>query len=84
MKSGSAVFLSDTAKGIAASVRESFEAFGGAGRLIKSSGDVYLKINAVDLKKYCYTDPEVIRETIRLLPVSHQDQYNSTFSEWST
>lgn len=65
MKSGSAVFLSDTAKGIAPSVRESFEAFGGAGRLLKSSGDVYLKVNAVDLKKYCYTDPEVIRETIK-------------------
>lgn len=58
-------FLSDTAKGIAASVRESFEAFGGTSRLLKSSRDVYLKVNAVDLKNYCYTDPEVIRETIR-------------------
>jgi len=65
MKPGTAVFLSDTAKGITASVRECFEAFGGAVKLIKSSGDVYLKVNAVDLKKYCYTDTEVIRETIK-------------------
>lgn len=65
MKSISSVYLSDTANGIASAVRECFDNFGGAEKLLKSSRDVYLKVNAVDLKKYCYTDPEVIRETIR-------------------
>jgi uncharacterized protein (DUF362 family) len=65
MKSGTTVYLSDTAQGISMAVGECFDYFGGAGKLLKSSGDVYIKVNAVDLKKYCYTDPEVIRETIR-------------------
>ncbi|HPS87079.1 MAG TPA: DUF362 domain-containing protein [Spirochaetota bacterium] len=65
MKSGATVFLSDTAQGIPGAVCECFDTFGGARKLLKSSGDIYLKVNAVDLKKYCYTDPEVVRETIR-------------------
>jgi uncharacterized protein (DUF362 family) len=58
------VVFSDTEQGIAASVREVFSHFGGGGKLLKESRDVYIKINAIDLKKYCYSDPEVIRETI--------------------
>jgi uncharacterized protein (DUF362 family) len=45
-------------------VGEVLEHFGEAGSLLKSSGDVYLKVNAVDLKNYSSSDPEVIRETI--------------------
>ena len=59
------VIFSDTNRSIASAVREIFDHFGGAGSLLKSSGDVYLKVNAVDLKNYSFTDPEVIRETIR-------------------
>jgi len=59
------VIFSDTTGGIAAAVEECLEGLGGAGALLKSSGDVYIKINAIDLKKYCYTDPGVLRETIR-------------------
>ena len=43
---------------------EVLEHFGEAGSFLKSSGDVYLKVNAVDLKNYSSTDPEVIREMI--------------------
>ncbi|MGM0454515.1 MAG: DUF362 domain-containing protein, partial [Thermodesulfobacteriota bacterium] len=32
--------------------------------LLKPSGDVYLKVNAVDHKPYAYTDPEVLRAVI--------------------
>ncbi|MBF0362178.1 MAG: DUF362 domain-containing protein [Oligoflexia bacterium] len=56
--------LSDTKKGLAFSVAEIFDHFGGGKKILKESKDVYIKVNAVDLKKYCYTDPEVIRETI--------------------
>jgi len=58
------VVFSDTGQGIAASVREVFGHFGGGKKLLKESRDVYIKVNAIDLKKYCYSDPEVIREAI--------------------
>ncbi len=58
------VVLADTGMGLDAAVRECFDAFGGAQALIKSSRDVYLKVNAVDLKPYSYTDPAVLREVI--------------------
>jgi len=65
-KRNATVVLADTGTDLANAVRRCFEPFGGAGALIKSSGDVYLKVNAVDLKPHCYTDPAVIRETVLL------------------
>jgi len=47
-----------------AAVREIFEAAGGKA-LLKSSGDVYIKPNAVDCKAYTYTRPELIEAVIR-------------------
>jgi uncharacterized protein (DUF362 family) len=64
MDKKSDVIFSDTKQGIGAAVNEVFSHFGGVGSLLKPSRDVYLKVNAVDLKKYSFTDPEVIREVI--------------------
>ena len=47
-----------------AAVAEIFDAAGGRA-LLKSSGDVYLKPNAVDCKAYTYTRPELIEAVIR-------------------
>ena len=58
------VIISDTGKGIAQAVKEVFTHFGGGRDMLKSSQDVYLKVNGVDLKKYAYTSPDVIREVI--------------------
>jgi len=58
------VVFSDTRQGIARAVEEVFSHFGGVGALLKSSGDVYLKVNGVDHKAYAYTDPEVLRQVI--------------------
>jgi uncharacterized protein (DUF362 family) len=47
-----------------ASVKEIFDAAGGRA-LLKSSGDVYLKPNAVNSKAYSYTRPELVEAVIR-------------------
>ena len=59
------VFLADTKPGLAGAVRAVFEHFGGGAALLRSSRDVYLKVNAVGDKPHSYTDPEVLRATIR-------------------
>ena len=61
------VIFSDTDNGIDLSVKEIFDYFGGVRALLKSSKDVYIKVNGVDSKKYAYTDPEVLRQTILYL-----------------
>jgi uncharacterized protein (DUF362 family) len=58
------VILTDTKHGIARAVSEVFEHFGGGGKLLRSSRDVYIKVNGVGSEPYVYTDPEVLRETI--------------------
>ena len=58
------VIFTDTLPGIPAAVAELFDHYGGAGALLKSSRDVYIKVNGVDLKPYAYTDPEVLRAVI--------------------
>lgn len=59
------VILSDTKRGIATAVSEVFEHFGGGQKLLRSSRDVYIKVNGVGPEPNVYTDPEVLRETIR-------------------
>jgi uncharacterized protein (DUF362 family) len=49
---------------IAAGVKEIFDAYGGK-KMLKSSGDVYIKPNAVDSKPYAYTRPEALEAVIR-------------------
>ncbi len=63
-KARAEVILADTKPGIAPAVRAVFEHFGGGASLLRSSRDVYIKVNGVGPEPYVYTDPEVLRETI--------------------
>ncbi|WXG46318.1 MAG: DUF362 domain-containing protein [Candidatus Atabeyarchaeum deiterrae] len=45
-------------------VEDIFVTFGGGGQMLKASRDVYLKPNAIDAKRYCYTRPEVLETVI--------------------
>ena len=45
-------------------VAEIFDGAGGA-KLLKKSGDVYIKPNGIDSKPYCYTRPELVEAVIR-------------------
>ncbi len=63
-KSRAEVILADTKGGIATAVSEVFEHFGGGGNLLRSSRDVYIKVNGVGPEAHVYTDPKVLRETI--------------------
>jgi len=51
-------------KEVFAAVAEIFEAAGGA-KLLKKSGDVYVKPNGIDSKPYCHTRPELVEAVIR-------------------
>ena len=62
---GTSVILSDTGGGIASAVNDIFDHFGGGEKHLRASGDVYIKVNGVGCEPYVYTDPEVLRETIR-------------------
>lgn len=57
------VMLADTLPGLAGAVRAVFDRFGGE-RLLKSSRDVYIKINGVGHEPNVHTSPDVLRETI--------------------
>nr|MDO8099119.1 DUF362 domain-containing protein [Candidatus Njordarchaeota archaeon] len=46
-------------------VKEIFYEFGGGAQMLKTSLDVYLKPNAIDAKRYCYTRPEALEAVIR-------------------
>lgn len=59
------VIMADTKPGIAQAVKAVFDHFGGGASLLRSSRDVYIKVNAVGLEDYVYTDPDVLRETIK-------------------
>jgi uncharacterized protein (DUF362 family) len=58
------VVLADTKPGIAEAICTIFDHFGGGSKLLRFSRDVYIKVNAVGLEPYVYTDPEVLRQTI--------------------
>ncbi|MBF0118841.1 MAG: DUF362 domain-containing protein [Desulfobacterales bacterium] len=47
-------------KSIYNAVSDVFEAFGGGKGMLKSSQNVYLKVNAIDFKPYVYTSVEVV------------------------
>jgi uncharacterized protein (DUF362 family) len=38
-----------------------------SGSLLKSSKEVYIKVNGIDFKEHCYTSPEVLRAVIEYL-----------------
>jgi uncharacterized protein (DUF362 family) len=61
------VVLADTKQGIARAVSEVFGHFGGGEKLLRSSGDVYIKVNGVGPEAHVYTDPEVLKQTVLYL-----------------
>ena len=56
----SRVHLVDVEGDLLASVQRVFEPFGGGRRLLKESGEVFIKINAVDFKEHCFTPPDLV------------------------
>ena len=47
-----------------------FDEFGGINALISKKEKVFIKINAVDFRKGCYTSPEILDATIRVIKES--------------
>ncbi len=52
-------------KGTDAAVGEMFGSFGGGRSMLKSSRDVYIKVNVIDSKPNVYTDPALVGAVIR-------------------
>jgi uncharacterized protein (DUF362 family) len=48
-------------------VEEVFSPFGGIGALLGERENAFVKVNAVDFKPYCHTDPQVLAAVIRVL-----------------
>jgi uncharacterized protein (DUF362 family) len=46
---------------------EIFRHFGGLSSLLGGRRDVFIKVNAVDFKPYCHTDPRAVSALVRLL-----------------
>ncbi len=63
-KKSARVMLADTRPGISRAVSGVYDYFGGGASLLRSSRDVYIKVNGVGCEAHVYTDPEVLRETI--------------------
>jgi uncharacterized protein (DUF362 family) len=63
-KNEARVILADTKSGIEKAVHKVFDYFGGGNNLLRSSRDVYIKVNAVGSEAHVYTDPQVLRATI--------------------
>ncbi len=61
------VIISDTKKGISKAVNEIFSNLQKSGSILKSSNEVYIKVNGIDFKKHAYTSPEVLKEVIEYL-----------------
>lgn len=48
-------------------LREVFRPFGGPETVLGGRENVFIKVNAVDFKPYCYTDPRVVSAMARLM-----------------
>lgn len=57
------------------SINEVFENFGGSEKLFGGK-NVFIKINAIDFRKQCYTSPEVIGSTIDVIKDSGAEEIN--------
>ncbi len=60
------VVFADARESVSRAAAEVFAAFGGAAGLLKSSRDVYIKVNAVDSRPNTFTSPNVLAETVRI------------------
>ena len=61
------VFIADTKMGVGKAVNEIFSNLIESGPILKSSKEVYIKVNGIDYKKHAYTSPEVLEEVIKYL-----------------
>ncbi len=62
------VFIEDVAKkGLEAAVSELFGHLKKSGPILKSSKEVYIKVNGIDFKKHVFTSPEVLEAVIMYL-----------------
>ncbi len=61
------VFISDTKMGVSKAVNEIFSNLMRTEPILKSSKEVYIKVNGIDFKKHAYTSPEVLKEVIKYL-----------------
>jgi uncharacterized protein (DUF362 family) len=61
------VYIVDTTKGIKLAIDQMFSYLEQSGPILKSSKEVYIKVNGVDFKKHCYTSPEVLEAVIMYL-----------------
>jgi len=61
------VFIVDTKQGIQSAVEEVFSHLKKSGAILKSSKEVYIKVNGIDFKKHAYTSPEVLEAVIEYL-----------------
>ena len=58
------VIIVDTKIGVSKAVNEIFSNLMKTGPILKSSKEIYIKVNGIDFKKHAYTSPEVLKEVI--------------------
>jgi len=64
----SEVFIVDTTQGIDSAIKDMFSHLEKDGEsILKSSKEVYIKVNGIDFKKHAYTSPEVLEIVIKNL-----------------
>ena len=61
------VYIVDTKQGIKPAVDEFFSNIEKSGPILKSSKEVYIKVNGIDFKKHAYTSPDVLEAVIGYL-----------------
>ena len=61
------VFIVDTTQGLKSAVNQLFSNIKKSGPILKSSKEVYIKVNGIDFKKHAYTSPEVLEAVIDYL-----------------
>ena len=61
------VFIVDTTQGLKSAVNQLLSNIGKSGPILKSSKEVYIKVNGIDFKKHAYTSPEVLEAVIEYL-----------------
>jgi len=69
------VFISDTKKGIKEAVEELFSNLEKDGLELKSSKDVYIKVNGINIYPHVHTSPEVLEAVIEYLKNKVQKIY---------
>ena len=67
------VFITDTKQGIQSAVEEMFLNLEKDGPILKSSKEVYIKVNGINFYKYAHTSPEVLEAVIIYLKNNNKE-----------